>query len=89
MPYSTKTWDTVIPPYVEKLFQKQWPLYILDIGAGAGKRAELLKEYYDTIDAVEIREPYIKQFKLEEKYDSVELKMSWICQKMNLIVTIL
>ena len=74
MPYSTKTWDSVIPPYVEKMFQEKWPLYILDVGAGAGKRAELLKDYYETIDAVEIREPYIKEFNLQEKYDSVELK---------------
>lgn len=71
-PYSTKTRNELIPPYVEKMYEEIWPLNILDVGAGAGKRADLLKDYYETIDAVEIWSPYIKEFGLESKYDYVD-----------------
>jgi hypothetical protein len=44
---------------------------ILDIGAGCGTYSDLLKGYGYKIDAVEVWEPYIKQFNLKEKYNHI------------------
>jgi hypothetical protein len=41
---------------------------VLDIGAGSGTYSDLLKPYVEVIDAVEVWEPYIQQFRLEDKY---------------------
>ena len=46
---------------------------VLDIGAGRGTYGSLLREHVDTIDAIEIWEPYISEFGLENIYDSVQL----------------
>jgi hypothetical protein len=43
----------------------------LDIGAGCGTYSILLRDYGYKIDAVEVWEPYINQYKLKEKYDFV------------------
>lgn len=49
----------------------QW---ILDVGVGEGTYSMLLKPYgYKNIDAVEVYEPYIKQFDLKSKYSEVFL----------------
>lgn len=72
MPYSTRLRDTTIPQRVARLVGKLWrKLTILDIWAWAWKWADLLKPYYDKIDAVEIRTPYIEQFELKKKYRHV------------------
>ena len=45
---------------------------ILDVGAGCGTYSDLLKDYdVGDIDAVEIWQPYIDQYKLNEKYTYV------------------
>ena len=59
------------------------PHRVLDIGAGAGGYADIIRDVHKEyakwyqgdviIDAVEIFEPYIERFKLREKYDQVML----------------
>lgn len=44
---------------------------VLDVGAGQGTYSRLLHSEVKTIDALEIWEPYIAQFKLDELYDNV------------------
>lgn len=46
---------------------------ILDVGAGAGIWADLLKDTAKQIDAVEIFEPYIDRFNLKNKYSHIYL----------------
>jgi len=71
MPFSTKLWDTRIPPYVEKLASEKGALCILDVWAWAWKRWKLLRDFASRIDAVEIFKPYIEQYSLAEIYDEV------------------
>ena len=44
---------------------------ILDIGAGCGTYSDLIRGYGYKMDAVEIWEPYIKQYDLNNKYSCV------------------
>lgn len=44
---------------------------ILDVGAGCGTYYEYLKDYFKNIEAIEIFEPNINNFKLKEKYQKV------------------
>lgn len=44
---------------------------ILDVGAGSGTYGMLLREFFDIIDGIEIYEPYIKEFNLENTYNNV------------------
>jgi uncharacterized protein (DUF433 family) len=71
MPYS----DLESKPWT--ITQATWlaPETILDVGAGAGVYAEMLKPLLpDThITAYEAWEPYIYQFQLLKKYDAVSL----------------
>ena len=60
---------------------KQWFLEniptskrILDVGPGCGTYATLLHSIGYRIDAVEIYEPYVEQFKLRSLYDNVYIK---------------
>jgi 2-polyprenyl-3-methyl-5-hydroxy-6-metoxy-1,4-benzoquinol methylase/glycosyltransferase involved in cell wall biosynthesis len=46
-------------------------LKILDIGAGKGTYSDLLRDLCSRIDAVEVYEPYVKEFDLKSKYDNV------------------
>ena len=46
---------------------------ILDVGPGYGTYGILLKPEFKNIDAVEIWEPYIKQFNLDKIYNKVYL----------------
>lgn len=46
---------------------------VLDVGAGAGIWADLLRGQVDGIDAVEIFEPYIERFGLTSKYGKIYL----------------
>lgn len=57
---------------------KQWFLEninlskrILDVGPGCGTYSDLLRSMGYKMDAVEIWEPYIKAYNLQDKYDSV------------------
>lgn len=44
---------------------------ILDVGAGEGTYYNYLKDYFKNIDAVEVFEPNIEKYELEEKYKKV------------------
>ena len=44
---------------------------VLDVGAGCGTYYEHLKDYFKDIEAVEVFEPNIKNFNLEQKYKKV------------------
>lgn len=44
---------------------------ILDVGCGHGYYFKLLNDYFNKFDAVEIWEPYIKEFNLTKMYDNV------------------
>lgn len=46
---------------------------ILDIGAGDGKWGTILKKYFSNIDAVEIFEPYLERYKLDQIYNKVHI----------------
>lgn len=46
---------------------------VLDVGAGAGIWSDLLRSRVNSIDAVEIFEPYIERFGLKNKYDKIYL----------------
>jgi len=45
--------------------------YVLDIGPGAGRYADLLRDTGAVVDAVEVWEPYVAQFGLTSKYNHV------------------
>jgi len=69
MPYSKRHFDDA----VESLVQLLQPRTVLDIGAGAGKYATLIRRAYPAavITAIEMDREYIERFKLAEKYDAV------------------
>jgi predicted nicotinamide N-methyase len=54
-----------------KEFYKGKDVNILDVGAGSGLYGLMLKDIAKRIDAVEIYNPYIKAFKLDNIYDNV------------------
>jgi cyclopropane fatty-acyl-phospholipid synthase-like methyltransferase len=69
MPYS----HDANKDYIRKILQRLQPKTILDVGAGAGKYSILANQVLSdfTIDAVEVWEPYIERFDLNNKYDNV------------------
>ena len=70
MPISTSFFKTQTIEYIEKNINKS--TNILDIGAGIGTYADLLKPLgYNGIDAIEVFEPYIDSYELRSKYRSV------------------
>lgn len=46
---------------------------VLDIGAGKGTYGMMLGGWVDAIDAVEVWEPYVDEYELNEIYDSVNI----------------
>jgi predicted TPR repeat methyltransferase len=42
--------------------------YIIDCGAGCGTYSDLLRMLYKNIDGIEIFQPYVDMFNLEDKY---------------------
>lgn len=77
MPYS----DPTNKPWAIQIIDELTPNYILDVGAGAGVYGRLIREQIagfapnvgslKTLNAIEIWEPYISRFKLEDIYDEV------------------
>lgn len=68
MPFSSCTFDNILTDHVCRLAPKT----ILDIGAGAGKHAQIIKQVYNCqIDAVEPTKEYIKEYDLESLYTNV------------------
>ena len=49
------------------------PDTMLDVGAGAGTYADLLRPYVRHIEAVEIFRPYLTRFRLHAKYEQVHV----------------
>lgn len=69
MPRSTPIFKAETAAFLKSEFKKS--AKILDVGAGVGTYADLLRDHFMTIDAVEVFEPYIEQFGLKEKYNKV------------------
>lgn len=69
MPFSKMHFDSAIETFLTRLQPKN----VLDIGAGAGKYATLLRRACPGafVTAVELDTEYIERFKLAEKYDEV------------------
>jgi predicted TPR repeat methyltransferase len=65
MPGSARENDHFVRTWVEYNKVKT----VLDMGAGKGTYSDLLRDLVDTIDAVEIWQPYIEEFDLHSKYD--------------------
>jgi 16S rRNA A1518/A1519 N6-dimethyltransferase RsmA/KsgA/DIM1 with predicted DNA glycosylase/AP lyase activity len=66
MPGSWGYFKHQIHEYLTKNFSKDDT--VLDVGCGQGDYYEMLKDHFNSIDAVEIWEPYITQFDLKNKY---------------------
>ena len=69
MPYSYDYFKIDVCKHIIKT-QPQYSK-ILDAGAGSGKYGAMLRMWFNNIDALEIFEPYIEQFKLKEIYNNV------------------
>lgn len=66
MPYSYSKFKTEVAQHIKENLPRH--AKILDIGAGSGVYADLLKENFPYLEAVEIHEPYIDMFGLMKKY---------------------
>ena len=72
MPSSSRLCKRESVDYIVNNFKRSSS--ILDVGAGEGTYYNLLSTYgFNDIDAVEIFEPYIEKYKLNDKYCSVFL----------------
>jgi len=70
MPYS----DPDNKPWTTEKIKEINPKTVLDVGAGAGVYLDIIKNNLEndvSVEAVEIWEPYIKEFNLESKYNIV------------------
>ena len=69
MPYSYNDYKLEIRFF----FKKTLPVgtKILDVGPGAGTYWKVANGLGYKMDCIEIHKPYIKEFKLKEKYDNV------------------
>ena len=86
MPYS----DLVSKPWTITQITWQDPRTILDVGAGAGVYAEMLRPVSNAhITAYEVWEPYIYQFQMLKKYDAVSLGDIRECKNFDYDVVIL
>jgi len=71
MPYSYDYFKIEVGKHLVKSFPPSTK--ILDVGAGSGKYGAMLRFWFNDIDALEIFEPYIEQFKLNEIYNNVHI----------------
>lgn len=69
MPGSWGFFKEDIYEYLTKNYDKNST--VLDVGCGQADYYNLLKDYFNKIDAVEVFEPYIREFSLKEKYNNV------------------
>jgi hypothetical protein len=69
MPFSSNTFDKVLKEHLLKINPSQ----ILDVGAGAGKNYQIIKQACpnSTIDAIEPTQSYIEQYNLNQLYNKV------------------
>lgn len=66
---SYKYYKEEVKEYLKSRFNKD--IKILDVGAGSGTYYELLKDYFDNMEAVEVFKPNIEKYELEKKYKKV------------------
>ncbi len=69
MPYSYPFFKNEVKNHICNEFSKDTK--ILDVGAGSGVWSDLLFSTYKNLDALEIFEPYIHEFKLRDRYRNV------------------
>jgi len=71
MPYSYPQYKNEVKSHI--LSNIPTSSKILDVGPGCGTYSHLLRNEGYKIDAIEVWEPYVKQFELEKHYDNVFL----------------
>lgn len=71
MPFSYSFFKEDYQHHMEENFPQD--TQILDVGAGSGGYADLLRNYFKHIDGIEIHEPYIHDFNLKSKYNNLFL----------------
>lgn len=69
MPFSTPVFKKETIDHLVNKFDSSST--ILDVGSGCGTYSKLLKDVFYNMDAVEIFEPYIEKYKLNELYNNV------------------
>ena len=69
MPFSTPVFKKETIDHLVNKFDSSST--ILDVGPGCGTYSKLLKDVFYNMDAVEIFEPYIEKYKLNELYNNV------------------
>ena len=69
MPFSNKSGKKEVKEFLVKNMSPD--TRVLDVGPGSGIYSELLRENFQNMDACEIHAPYIKRYKLSEKYNNV------------------
>jgi SAM-dependent methyltransferase len=89
MPFSTNYFKEETKNYIVNNFDKS--IKILDIGAGVGTYANLLKPLgYNNLDCVEVFEDYVVKYQLETKYNRVIIgditKLNIDFQQYDLII---
>jgi len=67
MPHSYNKFNELKRQFLTSHFSKK--SRILDVGPGAGKYSDLLPGY--SLDCVEVHEPYVARFNLQEKYHQI------------------
>ena len=67
MPGSVRENDSLVLEFVSDNGIRR----VLDIGAGQGTYSDLLRRHVQTIDAIEVWRPYIDEFNLNAKYDTL------------------
>lgn len=69
MPYSNGAYKSDVKKHFGRSVTKKTK--ILDVGPGVGTYSDLLRTFGYQIDCLEIWEPYVHQFGLQNKYDNV------------------
>jgi hypothetical protein len=72
MPYSSDVFKNTVIEHIKYVNYKKRNAKILDVGPGAGFYGEQLKNHF-YIDCIEIHEPYVNTFSLNEKYNNVHV----------------
>ena len=67
MPYSSRESDAFVIDFV----WRNQIHSVLDVGAGAGKYFDILGPHVARIDGIEVWEPYVSEFNLHDKYDTL------------------
>lgn len=69
MPYSSNSGKH----YITKVFDRINPKTVLDVGCGSGTYAKLLKKEGQIWTGVEIHQPYVEKFGLQDLYDQLAI----------------